>query len=49
MKDRADNQTVDLFDKPRRGRPVTGKAVPSAQRQREYRQRLKSGKLSGVL
>lgn len=41
MKDSNDKQTLDLLDKPRRGRPVTGKAKTQAQIQREYRQRKK--------
>lgn len=39
MKDPNDKQTLDLIDKPRRGRPVTGNAKTQAQIQREYRQR----------
>lgn len=42
MKDSNDKQTFDLLDKPRRGRPVTGKAKSHAQIQREYRLRKKS-------
>lgn len=41
MKDSNDKQTLDLLDKPRRGRPPTGKAKTQAQIQREYRQRKK--------
>lgn len=41
MKDPHDKATRDLIDKPRRGRPVTGKAKSQAQIQREYRQRKK--------
>ena len=41
MKDPNDRSTLDLIDKPRRGRPVTGKAKSQAQIQREYRQRKK--------
>lgn len=39
VKDSNDNQTLDLLEKPRRGRPSTGKAKSQAQIQREYRQR----------
>lgn len=42
MKDSNDKQTLDLLDKPRRGRPVTGNAKTQAQIQREYRQRKKT-------
>lgn len=42
MKDSNDKQILDLLDKPRRGRPVTGKAKTQAQIQREYRQRKKT-------
>jgi len=45
MKDSDDKQTLDLLDKPRRGRPVTGKAKTQAQIQREYRQRTKANGL----
>jgi len=38
MKDNTDKQTIDLFSAKRRGRPVTGKALSSAERQRKYRQ-----------
>lgn len=41
MKDPNDKSTLDLIDKPRRGRPPTGKAKTQAQIQREYRQRKK--------
>lgn len=41
MKDPNDKTTRDLIDKPRRGRPPTGKAKSQAQIQREYRQRKK--------
>lgn len=41
MKDSNDKQTLDLIDKPRRGRPPTGTAKTQAQIQREYRQRVK--------
>lgn len=41
MKDPHDKATRDLIDKPRRGRPPTGKAKTQAQIQREYRQRKK--------
>jgi chromosome segregation ATPase len=44
-----DNQTLDLLEKPRRGRPVTGKAKTQAQIQRDYRQRKKlKQQLQGV-
>ncbi|MNR12679.1 hypothetical protein D3C85_1290470 [compost metagenome] len=39
MKDLNDKATLDLIDKPRCGRPPTGKAKSQAQIQREYRQR----------
>lgn len=42
MKDSNDKQTLDLLDKPRRGRPVTGNAKTQAQIQREYRARKKA-------
>lgn len=42
MKDPHDKSTRDLIDKPRRGRPPTGKAKTQAQIQREYRARKKS-------
>lgn len=42
MKDPHDKATRDLIDKPRRGRPPTGKAKTQAQIQREYRARKKS-------
>lgn len=42
MKDSKDTQTFDLFSKPGRGRPVSGNAKSSADRQREYRIRKKS-------
>lgn len=42
MKDPNDKATRDLIDKPRRGRPPTGKAKTQAQIQREYRARKKS-------
>lgn len=42
MKDLHDKATIDLIDKPRRGRPSTGKAKTQAQIQREYRARKKS-------
>lgn len=43
MKDSADKQTLDMLDgKPRRGRPITGKAKSQAQVQREYRARQKA-------
>lgn len=42
MKDLHDKATFDLIDKPRRGRPSTGKAKTQAQIQREYRARKKS-------
>lgn len=42
MKDPNDKATLDLIDKPRRGRPSTGKAKTQAQIQREYRQRVKA-------
>ena len=42
MKDPHDKATLDLIDKPRRGRPPTGKAKSQAQIQREYRARKKS-------
>ena len=42
MKDPHDKATRDLIDKPRRGRPATGKAKTQAQIQREYRARKKS-------
>ncbi|OHC58120.1 MAG: hypothetical protein A3J25_03885 [Pseudomonadales bacterium RIFCSPLOWO2_02_FULL_63_210] len=42
MKDSNDKQTLYLLDKPRRGRPSTGKAKTQAQIQREYRARKKS-------
>lgn len=45
MKDSNDKSTIDLLDKPRRGRPVTGKAKTQAQIQREYRQRTKANGL----
>lgn len=41
MKDPNDKATLDLIDKPRRGRPVTGKAKTQAQIQRDYRARQK--------
>jgi uncharacterized coiled-coil protein SlyX len=42
MKDQADIQTIDLFQPKRgRGRPVTGTAQTSADRQRAYRLRKK--------
>lgn len=45
MKDQVDQLTVDIFETARRGRgrPITGLAVSNADRQRAYRQRLKSG------
>lgn len=46
MKDPHDKTTRDLIDKPRRGRPATGKAKSQAQIQREYRQRVKAKKLA---
>ncbi|WP_426993793.1 hypothetical protein [Methylomonas sp. CM2] len=44
MIDQADTQTVDLFapQKRGRGRPSTGKAMTPAEKQRAYRERLKS-------
>lgn len=42
MKDPHDNATRELIDKPRRGRPSTGKAKTQAQIQREYRARKKA-------
>lgn len=42
MKDSNDKSTIDLLEKPRRGRPSTGKAKTQAQIQREYRARKKS-------
>lgn len=42
MKDPHDKATRDLIDKPRRGRPPTGKAKSQAQIQREYRARKKA-------
>ncbi|MGZ8174708.1 MAG: hypothetical protein ACXW01_04305 [Methylobacter sp.] len=41
MKDTNDKSTTDLFDKPRRGRPATGRAKSDAERMRTYRKRLK--------
>ncbi len=48
MIDQADTQTVDLFQpiKRGRGRPSTGKAMTPAEKQRAYRQRLKSGNVT---
>ncbi len=44
MKDQADKQTTDMFQAKRgRGRPVTGQAQTNADRQRAYRQRVKTG------
>lgn len=41
MKDVNDKQTADLLPTPaRRGRPVTGKALSSAEKQAAYRKRL---------
>jgi hypothetical protein len=47
MKDALDTQTTDLFPSAKRGRgrPVTGAAQSNADRQRAYRQRLKSGQV----
>ncbi|OHX37211.1 hypothetical protein BJL95_21330 [Methylomonas sp. LWB] len=44
MIDQADTQTVDLFapQKRGRGRPSTGKALTPAEKQKAYRERLKS-------
>lgn len=42
MKDPHDKATPELIDKPRRGRPSTGKAKTQAQIQREYRARKKT-------
>lgn len=42
MKDTHDKATRDLIDKPRRGRPPTGKAMTPAEKQRAYRERLKA-------
>lgn len=39
MKNSNDVQTIDVFEAPRRGRPVTGKALTSAQRKADQRQR----------
>ena len=40
MKDQADTQTVEIFEvKRRRGRPRTGSALSSAERQKRYRER----------
>ncbi len=48
MIDQADTQTVDRFQpvKRGRGRPSTGKAMTPAEKQRAYRQRLKSGNVT---
>lgn len=45
MQDSAEKQTADLVQSAKRGRgrPVTGKAQSSADRQRAYRERLKNG------
>jgi chromosome segregation ATPase len=47
MKDQADRQTTDIFESAKRGRgrPVTGQAMTNADRQKAYRQRLKSGQV----
>lgn len=42
MKDPHDKATRDLIDKPRRGRPPTGKAMTPAEKQRAYRERQKA-------
>lgn len=42
MKDPHDTKTVDALDKPRRGRPPTGKALSRAEIQRRYRDRQKA-------
>lgn len=41
MKDPRDRSTVELLEKPRRGRPPKDSFMSGAQRQKEYRQRQK--------
>lgn len=48
VKQAVDRYTVDLFEKPRRGRPRNPKAKSAAQRMREYRQRRKFNFLISV-
>lgn len=42
MTDHLDNQTNSLNEKPKRGRPATGKAMTAAEKQKAYRDRKKA-------
>lgn len=42
MTDNLKNQTISLNEKPKRGRPATGKAMTAAEKQKAYRDRKKA-------